>query len=202
MTLQTIQNNLSRIRKNISNLEKQLANESKKEADCFKHIQRIQKSITKNTSISLLSSKTREIQRKEQQLVKIKGVIATLRKKMSTNSNELSKYDQKWQKEQIRLNEASKRTRSQFVKQQQAIQSSLEQKVSVPHINGQQGSLVDTNYDFFISHASEDKEDVVRPLTLLLENSGYSVWYDEFRLKVGDSLRETIDIGINLHDMR
>lgn len=51
-------------------------------------------------------------------------------------------------------------------------------------------------YDVFISHASEDKEDVARPLAEALRNNGLSVWYDEFELKIGDSLRRKIDKGI------
>lgn len=52
------------------------------------------------------------------------------------------------------------------------------------------------HYDFFISHASEDKEAVVRPLVDALHRKGFTVWYDEFSLKVGDSLRESIDYGL------
>jgi TIR domain len=51
-------------------------------------------------------------------------------------------------------------------------------------------------WDVFISHASEDKELVARPLASLLRDRGLSVWYDEFSLKVGDSLSETIDRGL------
>lgn len=51
-------------------------------------------------------------------------------------------------------------------------------------------------YDVFISHASEDKDDVARPLAEALRNNGLSVWYDEFELKIGDSLRRKIDKGI------
>ena len=47
-------------------------------------------------------------------------------------------------------------------------------------------------YDVFISHASEDKEEVVRPLANALKDEGLSVWYDEFELKIGDSLRGKI----------
>lgn len=53
-------------------------------------------------------------------------------------------------------------------------------------------------YDFFISHATEDKESFVRPLAELLTNDGYKIWYDEFQLKVGDSLRKKIDEGLKL----
>lgn len=51
-------------------------------------------------------------------------------------------------------------------------------------------------YDAFISHASEDKEDFVRPLAQVLDEMGFDIWYDEFELKVGDSLRQSIDRGL------
>lgn len=50
--------------------------------------------------------------------------------------------------------------------------------------------------DFFISHASEDKDLIARPLALELRDRGYEVWYDEFSLTLGDSLRESIDHGL------
>ena len=50
-------------------------------------------------------------------------------------------------------------------------------------------------YDAFISHATEDKVKVVRPLAAALTRLGYRVWYDEFELRVGDSLRQSIDKG-------
>lgn len=52
-------------------------------------------------------------------------------------------------------------------------------------------------FDVFISHASEDKEDVVRPLANALKDKGVIVWYDEFELKIGDSLRRKIDQGLS-----
>jgi TIR domain len=54
----------------------------------------------------------------------------------------------------------------------------------------------EVGYDAFISHASEDKEKLVRPLANVLIKMGYRIWYDEFALKVGDSLRQSIDKGL------
>lgn len=44
-------------------------------------------------------------------------------------------------------------------------------------------------HDVFISHASEDKDDFVRPLANALITEGLDVWYDEMALRIGDSLR-------------
>ena len=52
------------------------------------------------------------------------------------------------------------------------------------------------DFDVFISHATEDKDGIVRPLAHALHDRGVIVWYDEFALRVGDSLRRKIDAGI------
>ena len=51
-------------------------------------------------------------------------------------------------------------------------------------------------WDVFISHATEDKDEVVRPLAVALQGLGLRVWYDEFELKIGSSLRRKIDEGL------
>jgi hypothetical protein len=51
-------------------------------------------------------------------------------------------------------------------------------------------------WDVFISHASEDKDSVARPLAELLKHAGLEVWFDEFALKLGDNLRRSIDHGL------
>lgn len=51
--------------------------------------------------------------------------------------------------------------------------------------------------DLFISHASEDKDDFVRPLSALLKQYGVDVWYDEFELRIGRSISRSIDKGIS-----
>lgn len=55
----------------------------------------------------------------------------------------------------------------------------------------------DKVYDVFISHASEDKDEVVRPLARALTDAGVSAWYDETELRIGDSLRRKIDAGLS-----
>lgn len=52
-------------------------------------------------------------------------------------------------------------------------------------------------WDVFISHASEDKGTLVQPLANILRAFGVRVWYDEFTLKIGDSLSRAIDRGLS-----
>ncbi|WP_165966911.1 toll/interleukin-1 receptor domain-containing protein [Actinomadura sp. 7K507] len=51
-------------------------------------------------------------------------------------------------------------------------------------------------HDLFISHASEDKDDFVRPLANALERLELDVWYDEFSVTFGDSVSASIDAGL------
>jgi hypothetical protein len=63
---------------------------------------------------------------------------------------------------------------------------------NTPTQNAAQGT-----WDFFICHASEDKTTVARPVADALASRGFKVWYDEFSLKLGDSLRRSIDYGLS-----
>src|SRR5439155_8095269 len=53
------------------------------------------------------------------------------------------------------------------------------------------------HYDVFLSHASEDKAAIARPLHAALKKAGVSVWYDEAVLTLGDGLRRKIDEGLS-----
>lgn len=57
-------------------------------------------------------------------------------------------------------------------------------------------SVTYNEYDFFISHATEDKKEIAEPLALELSKRGAKVWLDKFEMTVGDSLRSSIDYGI------
>jgi hypothetical protein len=50
--------------------------------------------------------------------------------------------------------------------------------------------------DVFLSHAGEDKDEIARPLFEALTALGYSVWFDESELVLGDSLSEEINRGL------
>lgn len=49
----------------------------------------------------------------------------------------------------------------------------------------------------FVCHASEDKADVARPIADSLRRAGVQVWFDEYSLAIGDSLRRAIDQGLS-----
>ena len=56
--------------------------------------------------------------------------------------------------------------------------------------------LEDKDYDVFIAHASEDKNEVGRPLAKALRTHGFTVWFDEFEIVIGDSIAGMIGKGL------
>ncbi len=48
----------------------------------------------------------------------------------------------------------------------------------------------------FVSHDTRDKDQIARPLALRLQMMMCPVWYDEYSLKLGSSLRQSIETGL------
>ncbi|GLR77253.1 toll/interleukin-1 receptor domain-containing protein [Aliivibrio sifiae] len=214
MSISTISSSIMRTQKELADIAHKISLETKKESDCSNRIGQINRSITKNTSEGTLKSKFGEIQRKQNEIAKIQVKKATLAKMEADKNGKLLKLKQdlakEEEKERKKLALSAEKERKRLLtleKQQQREQIAFQQKLQneIKATAQAQNTMVDgiinkslltTEYDLFISHASEDKDDFVRPLAETLENLGVKVWYDEFTLKVGDSLRKSIDHGL------
>jgi len=75
-----------------------------------------------------------------------------------------------------------------------SVPSLIQKREEAP--NSTDDEIIVRKFDVFISHASEDKATLVGPLVHALQDEGLTVWYDEFELKLGDSLRRKIDKGL------
>lgn len=104
--------------------------------------------------------------------IDLQGLMGTVRSAVRKLPNPLPEYD-----------EPSLASVPSLLRHENDIYPNLDQNIGI-------------EYDVFISHASEDKDDVVRPLANALIERGLKVWYDEFELKIGDSLRRKIDRGL------
>ena len=148
---------------------------------------------------------------KQQQLNRIAGDIARIQKnkadiskKISDKNSQLYKSQDALSKEEERerkkLVEAEKKREREQLSHPRAITREL-QSQSIISREFQTSEVLTQSltrqHDAFISHASEDVDDFVRPLVEALEASGFHVWYDEFSLKIGDSLRRSIDRGLS-----
>lgn len=198
------QNQINRIEKEIAELYKKIADESKKENDKSKQIDSVNKSINKSTSISSLQSKQRQIQGYQNDIYNCKKKIAEYQKKIASKSielgkkkNDLRKSDEAEIKKQNKQQEDFQKSLQRKIEEQKIqLDTLINQNYSSKQILENEKTLEVKKYDFFISHASEDKDDIVRSLADSLKENGFEVWYDEFELKIGDSLRKKIDSGL------
>lgn len=198
------QNIVNRLEKEIADLQTRIATESKKEVDKNRQIDLVNRSITKSTSLSMLQSKQRQIQGYQRDISNIRLKIAEYQKKMAVKSSELGRVRQSLLKAQ---QDEQKKMQQEQLNFQRKIQRSIEEQkaqlstlISMNYVSSNQiedgKTETEKQYDFFISHASEDKDDIVRDLADALVKKDIKVWYDEFELKIGDSLRKSIDKGL------
>ncbi|MDV7213583.1 TIR domain-containing protein [Azotobacter beijerinckii] len=215
MSIASITSTITRLQKDLSDLASKVSQETKKEVALYSRINQIQRSITKSTSASSLASKLSEIERKQKEIAAISVTKANLAKKEAEKNSALLKARQELAKEEERerkriaaAKERELKKEIDLEKQRQRdqlnFQKALNSELSATSMLSRRLEKVallsqeaEIEYDLFISHASEDKEELVRPLAVALEGLGVKVWYDEFTLKVGDSLRRSIDGGLS-----
>lgn len=191
----TVQN-INRYTKEIADLNLKISQENKKEATLNDKINQILKSLnSKNISLNSLSNKTSDMNRKQSEVAKCQQKKAELQKKLATVETNLLKARQKLSKEQEEENKKLMALEKKLNQQQVLNSKAVTQMISNVGIQNE-NSLPELEYDFFISHASEDKEEFVRTLYQALNDAGYKVWYDEITLKVGDSLTAEINKGL------
>lgn len=196
MVSNTIIQNINRYNKEVADLHLKISIETKKEADLSTKINQIQKSLnSSNLSLSTLNSKMADIARKQTDIAKSQQKKAELQKKLTNSENNLLREKQKLAKEQEADFKKTILLEKKLAAQQNQYKASLTQIIANVGIDNKIASTPQ-EFDFFISHASEDKEEFVRTLYDVLVSRGYKVWFDEMTLKVGDSLMTKINEGL------
>ena len=134
---------------------------------------------------------------------KIQDKKADLSKKIADKNAQLHKHQDALSKEQEiqrkKLVDADKKREREQLDHHRKITYELQNQNTIKRslTSNPQMLKKQEKYDAFISHATEDKEEFVRPLARALEQAGFKIWYDEFALKIGDSLRRSIDRGLS-----
>lgn len=210
MSISSNRSSITRIQRDIADLQKKMSDERRKESQLLEKINQINRTITKSTSLSTLNSKLSQVARHNDDISKCDARKADISKRISSKTVELHRYEtqlakdeetemkkqetaqKKREKEQL---DFQKKLTREFEAQKRALQKQL--TITSNTINSpEQEEHFSPQYDVFISHASEDKDAFVRPFAEHLKSLGVSVWYDEFSLQWGDSLRKSIDKGL------
>lgn len=198
MSVSSRRNEVASYQKIAADLQKKIADESKKEAAKAKSLNALERSITKSTPTSTLRSKQQQVTRLLDEIAKIQSKKADYSKKLANEDSRLSKAKDSLFKEEAqerkKIEDSEKRREREQIAHQRSITTELRTQYRMTE--NSLTKVISSKYDVFISHASEDKESFVKPLVIALQEAGYKVWYDEFTLKVGDSLRRSIDNGL------
>ena len=191
----------------VNNLDREIASLERKKSTVDSEIARLEDSISKDQKYigshptsSTSSSKLREIDRLVKSKVQKQKESADLMKKIADKRNKRNSEYIRLQKEQERESKKIEaENRRKFDNYQNQIKA-LNNQLNMPKVVFQNNisDLPDEDeYDVFISHAWEDKEDFVEEFVIELEKLGLKVWYDKAKMKLGDSMRQKIDSGLN-----
>jgi hypothetical protein len=189
------QGDVDRAQRDLEQLHKKQADEARKEADLSEKIAKARASMSRTSSASTMRSKMADIARHERDLVHVQKRKADLAKQIGGTMTKLGKSQQRVADEQSR---SQKRLLDDLRRQQEQFRQVQERHVrkTVELVDRQPSLLAAPQHHAFISHASEDKDELVRPLAETLVQAGFDIWYDEHQLTVGDSLRRSIDRGL------
>jgi hypothetical protein len=193
-------NQINRLSKELAELRQADAREAKKEADLMAKANRANEAASRTKSASTMQSKLKEIERASKDLASVQKKRADLSGKIVGKSKVLRTYEDRQAGEDEKARKKAADEQKKLIREREAherrLKSDLMNRAQSVLTRRSSPAVIEDTYDFFISHASEDKEGFVRELAQALRDKGARVWYDEFTLKVGVSLRRTIDRGL------
>ena len=188
---------LRQAQKKVVDLQKKVASVATKIGSAHQKLASARRSTSK--------SAPSQVAKYQKELAAFEGDRAKLEVKLATAQEQSHKYSAKV------ADEAAKQSKKDAVKESKRLaaekaawkldrdklESQLQGALRQTAVLGRQTANEAADvYDFFISHASDDKEGFVRAFAAELESRGAKVWYDEATLKVGDSLRRSIEQGL------
>ncbi len=176
----------------LAGLRSQIAKESKKAADASAKAAKARAAAAQARSETTPKTKAREADREEGKVIQAQKKRADLEAKVAQKTTELSKLESKLadrDAKALREIEAEAKRRSQIR------HGRLLDELGFVARSGRSPGPA-RSYDFFISHATPDKERVARPLAELLMERGCEVWIDEQEIRVSNSIRQKIDDGL------
>ena len=201
---------IDNLNREIATLREREARERQRQADILGKINRANDAASRTKNSSTLKSKAREIETAYRGLATVEKRLANLANQIADKSKRLHSYEERQARDDERerkklATEMDRQARKSAEEQKRLIREretherrimrEVLQRAPIPRVPVTSPPRQE-HYDLFICHASEDKEGFVRQLAETLEAKGASVWYDEFTLNVGDSLRREIDRGL------
>ena len=193
------QSQIDRLNREIADLQKAEAQETKKEFDIQAKINRANEAAARTKSTSTRQNEFKKVERALKDLATVQKKRAEISRKIADKSKRLHSYKERQVREDERERKKISDEQKRLIREREGHERQITNEMRRRATLTRMPTLVPDEqkvYDFFISHASEDKDGFVRGLAEALQDRGAKVWYDDFTLKVGDSLRRGIDQGL------
>lgn len=199
MSIDYIARQIASVDREINTIEKSIhsidANISRKS----KEANGILTKISREKDLKRVITYQKDLTKKNEEISKLEKDKSNKSKSLADKQKKKLELQSKLNKEEQKERDKAKKEQKEMLTLQQQITREMEkQKMQSLHsFDVLKPQPIDqSSYDVFVSHASEDKDDFVRDFVKCLQQNGLKVWYDEFTLRVGDSLRRSIDNGL------
>lgn len=200
MSINSARTDVARAQSDIADLGKKLSAETAKEANLIGKQANINSSLSGKNNLSQVASKLRDLERVTKELSGVQAAQSDIQKRISQKRSDLARHQDRLGREEAaehkKLDEEEKRRRSEQDLYTRGLETRTRSMRAAEAAFTRLATEAEPDFDVFISHASEDQADFVRGLASALQARGVRVWYAEFSLKWGDSLRRKIDNGL------
>jgi len=199
MSIESIAREIANVDRDINSIERSIHPIDANITRMQKKAHSLLDKIAREKDLKRMIGYQKDLTKKNEEISKLEKDKSTKSKSLADKQKKklelLSKLNKEEQKER---DKAKKEQKEMLTLQQQITREMEKQKMQSLHSFDvlKPQPIIQTTYDVFVSHASEDKDDFVRDFVKCLQQHGLKVWYDEFTLRVGDSLRRSIDNGL------
>lgn len=201
-SISILESRIKRLQGELKQLENQRTRATIDESDALKKISSANQAISRTKSLTTIKTRQREIDRENDKIQKAKQKQADLSSRIAKKNEDLAKAtsdlssarqkeQEKRLKEQNKIFEDQERRLRQYELQQESL---LKDATEAPTLTDRVEPLKE--YDVFISHSADDKDDYVEELVRQLKEAGVKTWYDSDDIGWGKSIRESIDEGL------
>ncbi len=199
MSIDSITREIASIDSNINSIQNSIqtvdANINRKQKDATSILDK----ISREKDIKRLVSYQKDLTKKNEEISRLEKDLSAKSKTLAEKKKKKNDLQSKLYKEEQKERDKAKKDHKEILSLQQQITREIEmQKLRL--VQSLQVTkpihIEHTQFDVFVSHASEDKDDFVRDFVFCLQQNGLNVWYDEHTLRLGDSLRRSIDNGL------
>lgn len=199
MSIESIARQIASVDREISSTERRIQSIDVNINRKSKEAQSILSKISREKDLKKIISCQKDLIRKNEEISKLEKDKSNKSKTLADKQKKKLDLQNILNKEEQKERDKAKREQKEMLTLQQQITREMEkQKMHSLHsFEALKPPPVEhSSFDVFVSHASEDKNDFVRDFVKCLQENGLHVWYDEFTLRVGDSLRRSIDHGL------